>query len=158
MKRIKAIQFKAAILLIVFSLNTIIGFACAVGMDMGFNSKHHHAENETAEQSHRHGATYEHSGKSSFHQNEKVSSYLFSSTQNDNCCSDAVTAFSLLNKNIEPAISTPLTPVFSVCFIYPLFNVSLFSTPGISDNTSYIVRSWRLPVPDIRVAIRSFQI
>ena len=45
MKRNKSIQLKAAFLLIVFSLNTVIGFACAVGLDMGFNSHHHCQEN-----------------------------------------------------------------------------------------------------------------
>ena len=42
------IQLKAALLLLVFGLNTIIGFACAVGVDMGFNTSHHH-NNGTAE-------------------------------------------------------------------------------------------------------------
>ena len=31
----------AAFLLLVFSLNTIAGFACSVGIDLGYNSKHH---------------------------------------------------------------------------------------------------------------------
>jgi len=36
-----SIKVKASFLLIVFTLNTIVGAACAMGLDMGFNSKHH---------------------------------------------------------------------------------------------------------------------
>ena len=40
--------------MIVFSLNTIIGFACAVGIDMGFNSTDHHDEEATETSVHIH--------------------------------------------------------------------------------------------------------
>ena len=33
--------------MLVFSLNTVIGFACAVGINMGFNTTHHHEEEAT---------------------------------------------------------------------------------------------------------------
>ena len=39
-----SIQLKAAFLLVVFGLNTLVGFACAVGVDMSFNSSHHDEE------------------------------------------------------------------------------------------------------------------
>ena len=41
MVKTHSIQIKAAFLLIVFVTNTIVGFACSMGLDMGFNSKHH---------------------------------------------------------------------------------------------------------------------
>lgn len=64
MKIKRSIQFKAAFLMIVFSLNTIIDFACAVGMDMRFNSTHH--DEMTIEASiHVHA-----NGKSHNHHNE----------------------------------------------------------------------------------------
>jgi hypothetical protein len=37
----------ASFLLTIFSVNTVVGFACSVGIDMGFNSKHHHDEEST---------------------------------------------------------------------------------------------------------------
>ena len=40
MKRNKTIKFRAAFLLLVFGLNTVVGFACALGLDMGFNNSH----------------------------------------------------------------------------------------------------------------------
>jgi Cu/Ag efflux protein CusF len=48
MEKSISIQLKAAFLIIVFSMNTVIGFACAIGLDMGFNSKHHHEDDEEA--------------------------------------------------------------------------------------------------------------
>ena len=41
MKKNRSIQLNAAFLLVVFSMNTIVGFACSLGLDMGYNSKHH---------------------------------------------------------------------------------------------------------------------
>lgn len=48
MKIKSTIQIKAGFLLVIFSLNTIIGFACSMGLNMGFNSSGHHKE-ETIE-------------------------------------------------------------------------------------------------------------
>ncbi len=42
-----SIQIKAAFLIGVFSLNTVIGFACAIGIDIGFNTAHHHDDEAT---------------------------------------------------------------------------------------------------------------
>ena len=41
MKTRLSIKFKAVLLTIIFLLNTIVGFACAVGTNMGFNKGHH---------------------------------------------------------------------------------------------------------------------
>lgn len=41
MKPPRAIQYKALFLLVTFSMNTVVGFACSMGVDMGFNSHHH---------------------------------------------------------------------------------------------------------------------
>ena len=41
MKKNSSIQLKAAFLLIVFALNTVLGFACSMGLDMGYNKSHH---------------------------------------------------------------------------------------------------------------------
>lgn len=36
MKSTISIKIKAAFLLVVFALNTVVGFACSLGVDMGF--------------------------------------------------------------------------------------------------------------------------
>ena len=58
MKRSPSIQLKAAFLLIVFSLNTVVGFACSVGLEMGFNSSHH--QEEKAAITHKHDNSHQH--------------------------------------------------------------------------------------------------
>ena len=63
MKRNLSIQIKAATLLLVFAMNTLIGFACAVGVDMGFNRPHHQDEEIAKVHVHSDGANYNHHKK-----------------------------------------------------------------------------------------------
>jgi len=67
MNQKRSIQFKAAFLLIAFSLNTVIGFACAVGLDMGFNS-HHHKESAIEVSENHHQNKSHHHGEADIHQ------------------------------------------------------------------------------------------
>ncbi|HVG40530.1 MAG TPA: hypothetical protein VM888_02875, partial [Chitinophagaceae bacterium] len=48
MTRNALIILKAALLLVVFAMNTIICFACTIGMGMSFNTKHHDRKNKEA--------------------------------------------------------------------------------------------------------------
>ena len=60
----RTIKFKALFLLVSFSLNSVVGFACSLGIDMGFNSGHHHHEHNDEEQpkeSHTHENGHGHS-------------------------------------------------------------------------------------------------
>ncbi|MFZ6024012.1 MAG: hypothetical protein ACOYVG_06105 [Bacteroidota bacterium] len=70
MKPLRAIQYKALFLLITFSMNTVVGFACSMGVDMGFNSGSHKHEgegnhkHEGQAQEHRHGGgSHKHNGE-----------------------------------------------------------------------------------------------
>jgi hypothetical protein len=88
MKLSRTIQLKAVFLLAVFTLNTMVGFACAVGLDMGFNSKHHHHKDDTI---------------THHHQN------------NENCCNDEAIQFSQLDKLLAQAVNIGIeTPVILV--------------------------------------------
>ena len=56
-----SIKLKATLLLIVFSMNTVVGFACAMGVDMGYNNSHHEAEaTEVAVHVHADGKKHHH--------------------------------------------------------------------------------------------------
>ncbi|WP_216823539.1 hypothetical protein, partial [Niastella vici] len=93
MKTNRTIQLKAIFLLVVFSLNTLVGFACAVGLNMGFNAKHHHDDDPvslaTATSHHHEGSTTHH------HHKELAKS---KATGDDNCCTENVIQFSQLDK------------------------------------------------------------
>ena len=54
MKSPASIKLKAAFALIVFSLNTVVGFACFAGLDMGYNSTHHAVPAATGKIAHIH--------------------------------------------------------------------------------------------------------
>lgn len=146
MKRNKSIKLHAAILLIVFSLNTIIGFACAMGIDMGFNSKHHHDDDEAMEITVR-GNSYINHHEAGNHHDEDA--------EKGGCCNDKVIKFQDLDKNIvQNAIIT--APEF-VTILSNYFGIAIFKTPTIAPQ-KYIVPCFHPPPPDIRVLIRSFQI
>jgi len=142
MKRNKSILFKALFLLIVFSLNTVIGFACAVGLDMGFNS-HHHEESATGSVSmHHHGVNI----KNHETKNDK-----------DNCCNDEVMKFQKVDKALASSIKI-INPVSFTSYVASFFNIDILSAPTQISDIKYFVRSHHPPIPDIRIAIRSFQI
>ncbi|MDQ6763468.1 MAG: hypothetical protein M3015_12680 [Bacteroidota bacterium] len=158
MKIKKSIQIKAAFLMIVFSLNTIIGFSCALGMDMGFNTKHHHDEviAETAMHIHDNGKDHNHSAAANHH-NEASKDHHDSNNEKDNCCNDGVLKFSQMDKSVPGSVSIANSIFFTSFFFTFYNNGNLFSsleTPSIK----YFVRSYHPPIPDIRIAIQSFQI
>ena len=158
MKSILDIQLKAAFLLIVFSLNTVIGFACAIGIDMGYNSKPHHNDDEATE-----AAIHVHAdGKKHNHDNEaannghKADAHK-SSDGKDNCCDDQVTKFSLLDKSVPQSLSLAVNPIFLTAFI-SFYNIDILVASQITKSTKYFVRGHHPPIPDILIAIQRFQI
>jgi ABC-type nickel/cobalt efflux system permease component RcnA len=143
MKRNIFIQVKAAFLLIVFSLNMIIGFACAIGINMWFNTGHHEKADIIAhEGSHHHDeADKDHKSKDS----------------KDNCCNDHVIKFSRVDKSF-PQSFAGLNAIFFITLIFSFYNIDVLHTSKGSASIKYFVRSHHPPIPDIRVAIHSFQI
>lgn len=146
-----SIQFKAAFLLVVFSLNTIVGFACAMGVDMGFNSKHHHHdEEEVSVIEHHHENTMHH-----HHDEEKPGENK--SKDDDNCCNKHVVKFSqsdkLLAQIVNAEIKTPVTLIFLHSFYTTYFAPFFKTVEKIQVSRRCFINS-----PDIRVSIRSFQI
>lgn len=137
--------------MIVFALNTIVGFACAVGVDMGFNSHHHH--DEAAESSHHHS---HHASVSHHHQDEDATAHQ-SKDGKDNCCKDKVTKIAQADKALPQSIAS-VNAVFFTAFISSFYNIDILSTSQLKPDTKYFVRSHHPPISDIRIAIQSFQI
>jgi len=149
MKKIKSIQLKAAFLVIVFSLNTVIGFACTVGLDMGFNSHHH--EESAIEVSENH-----HQDKSHHHDEADVHHHQ-TNNDKDNCCNNEVMKFQQVDKAVASSI-TLISPVFFTSFLASFYNIDILSSNNRISGIKYFVRSHHPPIPDIRIAIQSFQI
>ncbi len=154
MKKNISIQLKAAILLVVFGLNTIVGFACGIGIDMGFNSTHHEEEEATVIHVHDDGKKDGHYNQSVSHQHEGKKP---DSSEKKGCCNDEVQKFQsldkVLNQNAKTAIDSPvLAAIISTFLGIDIFKIAKAYPP------KYLARFFYPPPPDIRIAIQSFQI
>jgi hypothetical protein len=149
-KKNKTIQLKAIFLLIVFSLNTIIGFACAVGLDMGFNSKHHHHEDAIS----RNTKSHHHNGKSHHHNNEINKGRT---TEKENCCNEDATQLSQSDRLPVNAVNSGIEMPVALIALHFLYISHLSSfKPEITKIQE--VRPYVLNSRGIRVSIQSFQI
>jgi peptide subunit release factor RF-3 len=140
-------KLKAAFLILVFFLNTVVGFACTIGMDMGFNGVHHKDDH-----------THHQHDKAASPQHDEAVTHQHQKTEKDNCCKDEVSKLTAADKE---ALSTS---VFSFQLSFPAvlhtpvyFQSSLSSIPVNIPNT-YFARHSRAPVQDVRIVIQSFQI
>ena len=149
--------------MIVFSCNTIIAFACGIGVDMNFNSKNQNSEKAIKSTIHVHA-----DGKKHIH-HEKASSGDHKTTQDykrnvdeksnknkESCCTSKVTKFEQLDKLVPQSIKVH-------SFVYTSFVSTFFAfanqyTSYIDTSLKYFVRSHHPPIPDLRIAIQSFQI
>lgn len=157
-----------------FSLNTIVGFACAVGMKMGFNTSHH-SETEVPAEVHIHA-----DGKKHVHEKESLGvtthvhedgmkhqhdgetakpipgddSNLFAKGTGG-CCTNEVQKFQSFDKNVSVSAGVNV-PVF-VAILSTFLDTDFLK--GINDfPTRYKARFYYPPPPDIRIAIQRFQI
>lgn len=155
MKRNISIQLKAAFLLVVFALNTLVGFACALGVDMSFNIAHHHDEaTEVSIHVHADGKKHEHHNKQAKHHHEENKS---SKREKDDCCNAKIIKFQSLDKNLgQNAKTASDTPVFTA-ILGGLFGINIAKAFQAAPQ-KYLARNFHPPPSDIRIAIRSFQI
>jgi hypothetical protein len=165
----RPMQLKAAFLLSVFALNTVVGFACAIGVNLGFNAKHHHEDKQNTSQTeqvthlHADGKKHIHHDQkpktehSTSHHHDGLSKNSDSNEDSGNCCKDEVIKFEQLDKAIVH--SYVVNPIFFITIASAYFIVDLLlHLPHRAVSIKYFVRSHHPPIPDIRVAIRSFQI
>jgi hypothetical protein len=159
MNRARSIQIKAALLAVIFGLNTVIGFACSLNIDMGFNSSHHgHDETEAVVHIHKDGKKHIHYEEKQDH--KKPHSHgdkkAHSGKEKDNCCTDQVKKFEELDKSLPQSLAI-IHPDFLIAFFDVYYNAALPAN-DIVRNIKQFVRSYHPPIPDIRIAIQSFQI
>lgn len=144
--------------MIVFSLNTIIGFACAIGVDMGFNTTHHHDEKVTEVSIHIHADGKKHVHHKKAHHHDEAANHHKSKDGKDNCCNDNVSLFSQLDKCVPQSLQSLVAPQFFISFINFFYCYDVLFASQQTRSIKYFVRSHHPPIPDIRIAIQSFQI
>ena len=136
-----SIQLKAVFLLITFSLNTVIGFACTIG----FNKPHHPEEKATV---HVHADGKKHYHKKKTHKN---------ADKKDDCCNDKVVKIAQADKAIPDGIKL-LNPVFFTAYLAAYLAINISFPSQVNTFHKYFVRGHHPPISDIRIAIQSFQI
>lgn len=136
----------------VFSMNSLAGFGCSIGMNMGYNETHHQHGAEPTKKSAEHH--HDHHNKAP-EQKENESN---DKRGHEDCCGD-VTKLNLADKSIVSNSTIPV-PVFLIAFVSQ-FLLAEINAPSLLDNrTSYSLRrSWSLhDHTDLRIVIQSFQI
>ena len=149
--------YKALILLIVFSMNSVVSFACS--FSNLFHSLHHHTDAAVTE--HNHGANHHNTkNESAKHQHNNVAEHHHDTgsqkSEDDNCCSTKVIEIEKVEKAVSRTITAP-----EVIFLTSLFvsYTELYLSRQDTDILQHHTR-WRNPatIPDLRIVIQSFQI
>ena len=171
MKRNISIQLKAAFLFLVFAMNTLVGLACAVGLDMRFNTSHHDEEQAIKAPIHVHadGKKHEHpepvkpaihihaDGNKHEHSNEAVTPHHEDkkAPEKEGCCTDELVKLQNVEKNLAPKISID-APAFVA--ILPTFLAAYLLNITRAFPSKKIVRFFYPPPPDILISIQKFQV
>ena len=151
MKYSSTIKINALSLLIIFSLNMLIGFACSLGVDMGYNTDHHQVA----------------SGKAtdnipSCHMDNSDSGASKQQSElpgTKDCCSGGVIEFLKMDKNASSLSAVDVTtPVLLLAhrFSYQLELLQYFENTSLRSHQ--LMRSDHPPQKDVRTAIHSFLI
>lgn len=172
MKSVKSIKNKAIFLLIVFSLNTIVAFACSLGMDMGYNS-HFHGKDSKKDPIHTHGGGNKHvhpqedatHGQSAAHGHNKSHAHSHGDVKHtqehkddkDNCCKEKAKEFQEIDK-VVPGLPGINYLDFFATFDFVYRTITLLPYANVVRDVKPFVRNNHPPIPDIRIAIQSFQI
>jgi len=155
----KTIQWKALILLIIFGLNTVLGFACAIGGNIGAKShhkkndqKHEHQSNVhtkhvhgvPAKHSHDHGDAHKHANVKSQNENK----------EKDNCCKEEVAKFQNLDKALNQNSKAIISPML-IAYVNNFF-LSVDAVTTAYSQTVY--RTFYPPPKGILTIIHRYQI
>ena len=147
-----SIKLKATLLLIVFSMNTVVGFACAMGVDMGYNNSHHEAE-ATEVAVHVHA-----DGKKHHHDKKPVANHLDKkdASKKDDCCNDKVIKFQNLDKSLSQNPNVAINAPVFVAILSSFFGLDIFKPAQVIPEKYF--EFFHPPPPDILIVIQRFQI
>lgn len=155
MNRNPSIPLKAVFLLVVFLLNTVVGFACAVGLE---DSRGHHRDAPTTHQ-HEHGKdAADHHHSKSAHDHKDLNNHHSTKKDQDNCCKDEVSRLLKEDKVFPSTTAVNIQPAAFIAIVPSFYQFDAFASSVYIPNAKYFVRSYHPPIPDIRISIQSFQI
>jgi len=155
---IKGTYYKALLLVTVFSMNTVISFACSFS-DL-FHGFHHQKTTQVLE--HKHAGSQHHAEDKAHKHNHDAASngdhYSGTSKESkDDCCSGSVVEIQKVEKAVSRSIEAP-----QAIFITSFFTayVSLFSLQTVEKILFPPNSRWRVnaTIQNLRIVIQSFQI
>ncbi len=135
-------------------MNTIIGFACTLGIDMGFNSKHHHDDDKEARETsvHLNGKEHPHHHEESKHHHDSKED-----SEKGGCCKDGVIKCQNLEKNLSQNNNHAIYTHLFVTILSNFWRIAIFNS-GKALPQQYKASVFRPPPADILIAIQRFQI
>ena len=145
----KGTYYKALILLVVFSMNTTIGFACSISNF--FHGMHHHATSTVDKDERNHN-------QSPGHSHHESTGDDHNDTDDKNCCSSNVVQLEKREKFLSKTIEAPVNS--SLSMLFTALSYLYLSFPE-EQTTSFIQHfRWWTPatIQDLRIVIQSFQI
>lgn len=142
---------KAIFLLVIFLLNTVVGFGCALAMDGNDHDENHsHEKTNHTHKDHNHDHLKGHEHKSTPISDQNLAN-------EDHCCktlvNDLVTQSKLVPESGKVQVVLPVMwlPDYSYALLIPVAVEEL-------DQRVYVDQRERPPNEDIRIVIQSFQI
>lgn len=165
MTKALSIQLKAYFLLFIFSSNIMVGFACAIGIDMGFNTRHHQEAESTEIHDHADGQKHHHEGvqtelpdHADNNKHHHDAGYEHSPINGkDGCCKDIVLKISKADKAVPQTIQLS-NKIMYVAFVPVSYSFAELHHSPIPASSNCFFYGHHPPIADIRIAIRSFQI
>lgn len=150
MAKTKRTYYKALLLLILFSMNTLVSFACSFS-DL-VHSLHHHNSSATLQHEHANGEKHVHAHDGNHHDHAAKEE-----PPQQDCCSGSV-AVQLVEKSVSRSIDAPRVFFVNAFLLAYTATVDGLFVPEQSFAPDYV--RWRLPatIPDLRIVIQSFQI
>lgn len=157
MKRNRSIPLKAVFLLVVFLLNTVVGFACTVGLEENHD---HHLHNASVTNPHKqnHEEADHHDSKPEHHHNDLAADHHSAKKDKENCCKDEVTKLLKEDKLAAAKSAVNLQPMVFITVPVSFYQFDTLALSISAPNIRYFVRSYHPPIGDIRISIQSFQI
>jgi len=153
MKRNRTIQLKAAFLLLIFTLHTVIGYTCAADINFGLAATDF--QNETPAEFSDYVQSYDHL-HSALNDDRKQENDLSQQAAKSDCFKNKAARYKSLDKiNVRHAhviVNNQRLAILTSFRTIDYFNKAQ------KFHQKYKILSFHLPPPDIRVLISSFQI
>ncbi len=146
--------FKAAFLLLVFSFSTLVSFACAAGLDMGYNKDHHKVQTHPSATEHA-AIGHGHEDKANHHEHKGADK---KESTPDDCCRDEAAKFEKSDKLSPQTLNYNFQALFVTLVIKPCLHADAITSLRHTPDSRYFTRNHHPPIADTRIAIQSFLI